>query len=62
MRQHDALTEIGLNAGLVADSQTAKQVSQWAYTSAMASQAKAWVRANNYTPIDTTYVDCFAQN
>lgn len=61
MRQHDALTEIGLNAGLATDSKTAKQVSQWAYASAMASQAKAWVRASSYTPIDKTYVDCFAQ-
>lgn len=61
MRQHDALTEIGLNAGLVTDRNTAKQVSQWAYTSAVAAQAKAWIRANSYTPIDATYADCFSQ-
>jgi 5-methylcytosine-specific restriction endonuclease McrA len=61
IRCQEDLTEIGLQAGLVTSGDVARRVGHWAYTNAAAAQAKAWIAANEYTPVDKTYVDCFGQ-
>lgn len=62
IRRGDELTEIGREAGFVASGDIARRVGHWAYTNAAAAQAKAWNAANDYAPIDATYVDCFMQS
>jgi 5-methylcytosine-specific restriction endonuclease McrA len=60
LEQHrDTLSEIGFDAGFVTDDKAAKQVCQWAYANANAAQAKAWVSAHSYAPIDSSYLGYF---
>lgn len=60
MSKADALAEIGVEAGFVAEPLVARQVGAWAYANAVASASQAWVAANNYNPIDQRYSDCFS--
>jgi hypothetical protein len=61
IRHQEDLTEIGLEAGLVTNGDVVRRVAHWAYNNAATAQANAWIAANDYTPIDATYVDCFKQ-
>ncbi len=55
----DALKEIGSDAGFVTDIAVAQQVGAWAYSNAISSESKAWVKANDYVAIDNRYAACF---
>lgn len=59
-RRADDLTELGVQAGLVADAAVCRRVASWGYTTGFASGGAAWVAPNSFEPIDTSYIDCFA--
>ena len=56
----DALCEIGEAAGLQIDPMTTRKVGEWAYTNGFSGGSKAWQAAKTYTPIDASYLACFA--
>lgn len=58
-RHGHALAEMGADAGFVADAGTTTRVGHWAYTSAVAAEAMAWVAPKRYQPVDADYLACF---
>ena len=59
LRQADALSEIGLSAGITADAPTSQCVASWGYTSASASGGHAWLSPAQYETIDNLYLALF---
>lgn len=59
-RLGDALSEIGQEAGVVADSPVSRTVASWAYMSALAGGGRAWLASNRYELIDARYSSCFS--
>jgi 5-methylcytosine-specific restriction endonuclease McrA len=57
----DDLTQLGVDAGLVADAAVCRCVASWGYSTGLASGGAAWVAPNSFEPIDATYIDCFAR-
>lgn len=55
----DAIAEIGSRAGFVSDSLVIHKVGSWAYANSAQANGHAWISANNYTPIDSNYTECF---
>lgn len=59
-QQHGAaLTDIGAQAGIAADAQLTWRVGAWAYANAHACGSKAWVKTNQYSPVDGQYTAFF---
>lgn len=57
----DDLSEIGSKAGFISDLGLIKKVGGWAYLNAMHANANAWLKPKHYTPIDSSYSNCFEQ-
>lgn len=55
----DDLTQLGVDAGLLADAAVCRRVASWGYSTGLASGGAAWVAPNSFEPIDATYIDCF---
>jgi len=60
-RRADDLTQLGVQAGLVADAAVCRRVAAWGYSTGFASGGAAWVAPNSFEPIDASYIDCFAR-
>lgn len=56
----DDIRSIGIDAGMVADAPVSKQVAAWGYTSAVLSEARAWLSANQYEVVDSSYDELFS--
>lgn len=56
MSRADDLVQIGLEAGMGADSEISRQVAAWGYTNAHSSGGRAWVAAERYEVVDETYL------
>ena len=54
-KNSDNLRQIGLKAGIMADSNSSNSVAKWGYTNAHAGGSKAWVKSSQYEPIDKSY-------
>ena len=54
-KNSDNLSQIGLKAGIMADSNSSNSVAKWGYTNAHAGGSKAWVKSSQYEPIDKSY-------
>ncbi len=58
---HDAdLTEIGEEAGRIADASTSRSVARWGYSNAAQAGARAWVKSGTYEAVDHGYLECLA--
>ncbi|WP_157272221.1 HNH endonuclease [Azohydromonas aeria] len=57
VQQADALSEIGLSAGIAADAATSHRVAAWSYASAAASGGHAWLARSLYEAIDQQHVE-----
>lgn len=53
------LTELGVQAGLVADAAVCRRVASWGYSTGFASGGAAWLAPNSFEPIDASYIECF---
>ncbi len=58
----DALAEIGLDAGISADSTTSKKVAAWGYASANQAGASAWLHAAHYEAVTPEYLALFSND
>ena len=58
----DDLADIGLNAGIGADSTTSKKVAAWGYSSACQAGASAWLRAAQYDAVTSDYLALFSSD
>lgn len=58
----DQLSEIGEDAGIVADALVLRRVASWAYASALASGGHAWRSPNQYEAVDAGYSACFSDD
>ena len=58
-RHVDAIGEIGMSAGMIADAQVSRQIAAWGYTTAIARDASAWLGPGRYEAIDQRYSDYF---
>lgn len=56
----DALSEIGLEAGVAVDAPTSRRVAAWGYASAAASGAHAWLARSMYEAIGQPFLDLLA--
>ena len=54
-RHTDALQEIGMAAGMLADAQVSRKIAAWGYTSAIARGGSAWLAPGRYEAIDQRY-------
>jgi 5-methylcytosine-specific restriction endonuclease McrA len=55
--QHDTtLREIGAEAGHDSDVSASHAIARWGYGNAIASGARAWVKAGAYEPVDDSYL------
>lgn len=51
----DNLSEIGHQAGMLADGVATEAVARWGYATAVACGAQAWLKASQYEPVDSSY-------
>lgn len=61
LRRSDAIAEVGLGAGMVVDATVSQKVAGWGYSSAIQSGARAWLSANRYELVESSYRDCFSE-
>ena len=54
-RHADALQEIGMAAGMLADAQVSRKIAAWGYPSAIARGGSAWLAPGCYDAIDQRY-------
>jgi 5-methylcytosine-specific restriction endonuclease McrA len=54
-RHADALHEIGMAAGMLADAQVSRKIAAWGYTTAIARGGSAWLAPGRYEAIDQRY-------
>jgi HNH endonuclease len=59
VQRGDALAEIGMTAGMVADAQVSRQIAAWGYTSAITRGGSAWLAPARYEPVDQRYCAYF---
>ena len=57
VKQADALSEIGLDAGIAVDAATSRRVAAWGYASAAASGGHAWLARSTYEAIGQPYLE-----
>lgn len=58
-RHADAIGEIGMTAGMLADAQVSRKIAAWGYTSAIARGGSAWHEPGSYEAIDQRYSEYF---
>jgi len=56
----DNLSQIGSQAGIMADERSMDSVARWGYANAVAGGGQGWVKPNLYEPIDITYLKAWA--
>ena len=56
----DDLSQIGYDAGIMADEGSMDSVARWGYSNAVAGGGQGWVKPNQYEPIDDTYLKVWA--
>jgi len=54
-RHADALQEIGMAAGILADAQVSRKIAAWGYKTAIARGGSAWLAPGRYDAIDQRY-------
>ena len=52
----DNLSQIGFDAGIMADQGSMRSVARWGYASAVQGGSQAWIRSAMYEPIDASYL------
>ena len=52
----DNLSQIGYDAGIIADEDSMDSVARWGYANAVASGAQGWLRSAQYEAIDESYM------
>ena len=52
----DDLSQIGYDAGIMADEGSMDSVARWGYANAVAGGGQGWVKPNQYDPIDDSYL------
>ena len=52
----DKLSQIGYDAGIMADEGSMDSVARWGYGNAVAGGGQGWVKPNQYEPIDDSYL------
>lgn len=55
----DKLSEIGYDAGIMADEGSMDSVARWGYSNAVAGGGQGWVKPNQYEPIDDSYLNAW---
>ncbi len=56
----DNLSQIGYDAGIMADEGSMDSVARWGYANAVAGGAQGWIKSAQYEPIDATYLNAWA--
>lgn len=56
----DNLSQIGYDAGIMADEGSMDSVARWGYANAVAGGGQGWVKPNQYEPIDGSYLKAWA--
>ena len=56
----DNLSQIGHDAGIMADEGSMDSVARWGYANAVAGGGQGWVKPNQYEPIDDSYLKAWA--
>ena len=56
----DNLSQIGYDAGIMADEGSMDSVARWGYTNAVAGGAQGWIKSAQYEPIDDSYLRAWA--
>jgi hypothetical protein len=56
----DNLSQIGHDAGIIADQSSMNAVARWGYANGIAAGSQAWIKAANYEPIDETYISMWS--
>ncbi len=57
LHRGDALCEIGGAAGVPGEPSVIRRVAAWSYTSALTSNAKAWLEPSRYEAVDARYLE-----
>jgi hypothetical protein len=52
----DNLSQIGFDAGIMADQGSMRSVAHWGYASAVQGGSQGWIRSAQYEPIDASYL------
>lgn len=52
----DDLSQIGYDAGIMADEESMDSVARWGYANAVAGGAQGWIKSAQYEPIDESYL------
>jgi 5-methylcytosine-specific restriction endonuclease McrA len=60
LSRSDDLCEIGGVAGVPGEPHAIRRVAAWSYTSALRSNAKAWLEPSRYEPVDAGYLELLA--
>jgi len=53
----DDLSQIGHEAGIIADQASMNAVARWGYANAVVGGSQAWIKSTHYEPIDDSYFD-----
>jgi len=56
----DKLSEIGYDAGIMADKSSMDSVARWGYANAVAGGSQGWIKSAQYEPIDVSYLKAWA--
>jgi 5-methylcytosine-specific restriction endonuclease McrA len=56
----DDLSQIGYDAGIMADEGSMDSVARWGYANAVAGGGQGWVKPEQYEPIDDSYLNAWA--
>ena len=56
----DNLSQIGYDAGIMADESSMNSVARWGYSNAVAGGAQGWIKSAQYEPIDDSYLKAWA--
>ena len=56
----DNLSQIGYEAGILADEESMTSVARWGYANAVAGGAQGWIKSAQYEPIDDSYLKAWA--
>ena len=54
-RHADAISEIAMTAGMLADAQVSLKIAGWRYTAAIARGGSGWLAPSSYEAIDQRY-------
>jgi len=54
------LSQIGYDAGILANEESMASVARWGYVNAVAGGAQGWIKYSHYEPIDDSYLKVWA--